>query len=139
MSRGFAQAVMDIGVAYREDTDEAFEVMRAVASDMRRDALFGPKIIDDLDIAGVERLADSAVILRCRFRVLPLEQWNVRREFLRRLKKSFDTRGIEIPFPHLTVYAGVGKDGNAPPFRSADGPQVPRAPASEPLNERRTP
>jgi small conductance mechanosensitive channel len=56
-------------------------------------------------------------MLRCRFRVAPLEQWNVRREFLRRLKKAFDARGIEIPYPHLTVYAGEGKDGEAPPFR----------------------
>lgn len=83
---------------------------------MRGDAVFGPKILDTLEIAGVDRLADSAVVLRCRFRVLPLEQWNVRREFLRRLKNVFDARGIEIPFPHVTLYAGVGRDGSAPPL-----------------------
>jgi small conductance mechanosensitive channel len=71
----------------------------------------------------VDKWDDSAVILRCRFKVQPLEQWNVRREFLRRLKKAFDARGIEIPFPHVTIYAGVAKDGSAPPFRlhGADG------------------
>ncbi len=116
MSRGFAQAVADIGVAYREDTDEVFEVMRGVGREMREDAVFGPKILQDLDIAGVDRLDDSAVVLRCRFKVVPLEQWNVRREFLRRLKKAFDGHGIEIPFPHVTVYAGGGKDGASPPF-----------------------
>jgi len=42
--------------------------------------------------------------------------WGVRREFLKRLKEEFDTRGIEIPFPHVTLYAGAGKDGSAPPF-----------------------
>lgn len=84
---------------------------------MRADPVFGPKILDELEIAGVDKWADSAVILRCRFKVRPLEQWNVRREFLRRLKKAFDARGIEIPFPHLTVYAGVARDGSAPPFR----------------------
>ena len=61
--------------------------------------------------------ADSAVIVRCRFKVQPLEQWGVRREFLRRLKKAFDARGIEIPFPHMTIYAGAAKDGSAPAFR----------------------
>ncbi|HSD53601.1 MAG TPA: mechanosensitive ion channel family protein [Burkholderiales bacterium] len=117
MSRGFAQSVIDVGIAYREDVDEAFEVMRAVAREMRADAAFGPRLLDEIEIAGVEKWADSAVILRCRFKVAPLEQWNVRREFLRRLKRAFDAHGIEIPFPHLTVYAGVGKDGTAPDFR----------------------
>ncbi|MBE0620597.1 MAG: mechanosensitive ion channel family protein [Burkholderiales bacterium] len=117
MSRGFAQAVVDVGVAYREDTDEAIALMRETGVQMRADPVFGPKILDDLEVAGVDKWDDSAVILRCRFKVQPLEQWNVRREFLRRLKKAFDARGIEIPFPHLTIYAGVAKDGSAPPFR----------------------
>jgi len=117
MSRGFAQSVIDIGIAYREDVDEAFEVMRVVAADMRADPEFGARILDDLEIAGVDKWADSAVVLRCRFKVAPLQQWGVRREFLRRLKRAFDQRGIEIPFPHLTVYPGVAKDGGAPEFR----------------------
>lgn len=117
MSRGFAQSVVDVGVAYREDTDEAVGVMRETGAGMRADPVFGPKILDDLEIAGVDKWDDSAVILRCRFKVQPLEQWSVRREFLRRLKKAFDACGIEIPFPHLTIYAGVAKDGSAPAFR----------------------
>lgn len=120
MSRGFAQSVIDVGVAYREDTDEAVGVMRETGAEMRADPVFGPKILDELEIAGVDKWADSAVILRCRFKVRPLEQWNVRREFLRRLKKAFDARGIEIPFPHLTIYAGAARDGTAPPFRVHD-------------------
>jgi len=117
MSRGYAQSVVDVGVAYREDTDEAVGVMREIGAEMRADPTFGPKILDELEIAGVDKWGDSAVMLRCRFKVQPLEQWNVRREFLRRLKKAFDARGIEIPFPHLTIYAGVARDGSAPPFR----------------------
>jgi small-conductance mechanosensitive channel len=116
MSRSYAQSVIDVGVAYREDTDQVVDIMRAVGREMREDAQLGPKILDDLEIAGVDQWADSAVVLRCRFKVAPLEQWGVRREFLRRLKKVFDREGIEIPFPHVTVYAGAGKDGNAPAF-----------------------
>ncbi len=104
MTRGFAQAVVDVGVAYRENVDTAMDVMREVGAQMRADSVFGPKILDDLEIAGVEQWADSAVMLRCRFKVAPIEQWSVRREFLRRLKTAFDTAGIEIPFPHLTLY-----------------------------------
>ena len=114
MSRGFAQAVVDIGVAYRENVDEVLAVMHEVGAELRADAAFSAKILDDLDIAGVERWDDSAVVLRCRFKVAPLEQWTIKREYLRRLKAAFDAHGIEIPFPHLTVYAGVGKDGEAP-------------------------
>ncbi len=114
MSRQFAQAVVDVGVAYREDVDEVFEVMRKVAAELRGDERFAPRILDDLDIAGVERWDDSAVILRCRFKVAPLAQWEVKREFLRRLKRAFDEAGIEIPYPHLTVYAGADKKGRAP-------------------------
>lgn len=55
--------------------------------------------------------------LRYRLKVRPLDQWNVRREFLRRLNTAFEARGIEIPYPHLTVYADVGKQGDAPAFR----------------------
>ncbi len=118
-SRSFAYAVVDVGVAYRENADEALAVMRAAGAELKSDPVFGPKILEDVEIVGVENWADSAVILRCRFKVAPLEQWNVRREYLRRLKAAFDAAGIEIPFPHLTVYAGEPKAGAAPPFRLA--------------------
>jgi len=117
MSRGFANSVMDVGVAYREDLDEVYAVLRETARRMRADEVYGPRILDDLEIAGVERWDNSAVVVRCRFKVIALEQWSVRREFLRRLKQSFDDAGIEIPYPHLTIYAGQDKDGNAPPFK----------------------
>ena len=116
-SRGYAFAVIDVGVAYREDVDEVFALMREVADALRADPELAGKIVDDLEIAGVDQWGDSAVVIRCRFKVMPLEQWGVRREFLYRLKKAFDAAGIEIPFPHLTVYAGQNKDGSAPPLR----------------------
>ena len=117
MSREFAYALMDIGVAYREDLDEVFAALRETARALQQDPVFGPRILEPLEIAGVENLADSAVVVRCRFKVRVLEQWGVRREFLGRLKTAFDARGIEIPFPHLTVYAGEDRQGDAPAFR----------------------
>ena len=104
MSRGFAQAVIDASVAYATDLDAAMAVMREVAAGMRRDPEFAPRILDDLEVAGVDRWADSAVVIRARFRVRPLEQWAVRREYLRRLKAAFDREAIEIPFPQLKVH-----------------------------------
>lgn len=117
LGRGHAQAVCDIGVAYREDLDEVFAVMRETAEALRADPAFAPRILDRLELAGVERWDDSAVVVRCRFKVAPLAQWEVRREYLRRLKRAFDAHGIEIPYPHLTVYAGADRQGHAPPLR----------------------
>jgi small conductance mechanosensitive channel len=70
-----------------------------------------------VEIFGVNELADSAVIIRARLKTKPVLQWGVKREMLRRLKKRFDAEGIEIPFPHQTLYFGVDKDGTAPPGR----------------------
>jgi small-conductance mechanosensitive channel len=114
LTRGYAQAVIDVGVAYRESVDEVVAVMRKVAGDLRTDPAFAARILDELEVAGVDQWADSAVVVRCRFKVAAGDQWSVRREYLKRLKDAFDAVGIEIPFPHVTVYAGQDKDGRAP-------------------------
>ena len=122
MTRGHAHAVVDVGVAYRENVDQALEIMRQTGAELRADPAFAAKILEDVEIVGVEAWADSAVVLRCRFKVAPIEQWGVRREYLRRLKHAFDVAGIEIPFPHLTLYPGQNKDGASPPLHlSIDG------------------
>lgn len=120
-TRGFAFAVIDVGVAYRENVDEALAVMRRVGETLRADEAWQARILEEVEIVGVENWADSAVILRCRFKVAPIEQWNVRREYLRRLKQAFDAADIEIPFPHVTVYPGRNKDGTAPVLHIAGG------------------
>jgi len=106
MSRGFAYAVVDIGVAYRENVVQVMRVIEDEGSKLRDDPVFGERVIEPFELAGVDSLGDSAVVIRGRFRVQPLQQWSVRREFLRRVKLRFDADGIEIPFPHLTIYQG---------------------------------
>ncbi|HEY9097139.1 MAG TPA: mechanosensitive ion channel family protein [Hydrogenophaga sp.] len=116
MTRGFGNAVFEIGVAYREDLDEVMAVMQKVAAALRADPAFAPRIEDDLEIAGVDRWDDSAVVIRCRIRCVAQQQWGVKREYLKRLKVAFDQEGIEIPFPHITLYAGQDRQGKAPAF-----------------------
>lgn len=116
-SRGYAYALIEFGVAYREDLDEVYRVTRETAAAMRDDPESGPKILEDLEIQGVQSWGDSAVVIRCRFKTEALEQWAVRRAFLGVLKKAFDAHGIEIPYPHLTLYAGQDRQGNAPALR----------------------
>ena len=116
-TREYATAVVEVGIAYREDPEEAFAVMRKVAGAMRAEPEWRDRMVADLEVLGVDKWGDSAVVLRARLRVVPpIQQWNVKREFLKRLKKAYDEAGIEIPFPHLTIYAGQNKDGAAPPF-----------------------
>jgi small conductance mechanosensitive channel len=117
MSRDYSYSVIDVGVAFREDTDQVMALMAQVGAEMREDEAWRGKILEDIEMAGVDQWAESAVVLRCRFKVKPLEQWGVRREYLRRLKHVFDRQGVEIPFPHLTVYPGQAKDGTAPALR----------------------
>lgn len=122
MSRGHAQAVVDVGVGvgvgYGEDLDRVMDVMREVGAQMRADPVHADRILDDLELAGVERWAESSVVIRARFRVRPLEQWTVRRDYLRRLKKAFDAHGIEIPFPQLKIHAGTRRAAAAVTARS---------------------
>ena len=116
MSRGYAFSVIDVGVAYRENIDEVMEIMQRVGKELAADPAFSSKILEPLEMAGVDKWDDSAVVIRCRFKVPPLEQWGIRREYLKRLKQAFDEQGIEIPYPHITVYPGQAKDGSAPPL-----------------------
>lgn len=109
MSRGHAQAVIDVGVGYGEDLQRVMRVMRETAAEMRAEPAYDTKILDNLEMAGVERWDDSAVILRARFRVAPLEQWTVRRDYLLRLHQAFAVHGIEIPFPQLTIHTATAK------------------------------
>jgi small conductance mechanosensitive channel len=104
MSRDFAFAVVDVGVGYREELAAVFNVMKGTAEDLRADPAFSGRILDGLEIAGVDQWAESSVMIRARLKVVALEQQVVRREYLRRLKAAFDAHGIDIPYPHRTVY-----------------------------------
>ncbi|MGC3976213.1 MAG: mechanosensitive ion channel family protein [Nitrospira sp.] len=106
MTKDWSAFVLDMGVAYREDTDRVVEVMRTVGEGLRQDQAFGSLIIEPMEIVGVENFADSAVTIRARIKTKPAEQWKIGREYRRRLKKAFDAQGIEIPFPMRTLLMG---------------------------------
>jgi len=109
MTRDFSFAVLDVNVAYGEDTDHVVEVLKEIAVEMRQDPKFGPQIRDDLEVLGVERLAESGVVIRCRIKGEPAARWNVGREFNRRIKQRFDKLGIEIALPHQKLVIADGQ------------------------------
>ncbi|MDH4320937.1 MAG: mechanosensitive ion channel family protein [Desulfobulbaceae bacterium] len=98
--------VFDIGVAYKENTDRVIGIMQEVGREMLADEKYGTFMLEEPDIFGVDKFADSAVIIKGRIRTNPIRQWEVGREYLRRIKYAFDANGIEIPFPHQSVYFG---------------------------------
>ena len=109
-TRGFARAVVDVGVGYGVDIDQALAVMREVGLAMRADAQWKSRVPDEIEVLGVEKLDNSAVVLRVQLKVVPaVEQLNVKREYLKRIKAAFDERGIEIPFPQLTIHSAMPK------------------------------
>ncbi len=115
MTKDFSYYLMEVRVSYREDTDEVVEVLNAISAELREDEEYGPSILEAIEVLGVDGFSDSAVIIKARLKTKPIMQWWVGREFNRRMKKRFNALGIEMPFPHMTVYFGMDKQGNAPP------------------------
>lgn len=106
MTHEFSYYVFDVGVAYKENTDRVVTVLREVAEDLRRDSEFGSLILEPLDVLGVDKFDDSAVIIKVRLKTMPSRQFQVGREMNRRIKQRFDEEHIEIPFPHRSIYFG---------------------------------
>ncbi|UCH73439.1 MAG: mechanosensitive ion channel [Rhodospirillales bacterium] len=103
-TREFAYAMLDIGVAYKEDVDAVSRVIEEVGAELRQDPEMADDILEDLQLLGLDRFDDSAVVIRARIKTAPGKQWAMRRAFNRLLKQRFDAEGIEIPFPQRTVW-----------------------------------
>ena len=114
LTKDFSYALMEIGIAYREDVDDVIGVIQEVGAGLRANEALAASILEDIQVQGLDRFDDSAVIIRARIKTMPLQQWSVRRAFNKALKRRFDELGIEMPFPHQTVYFGEDKTGAAP-------------------------
>jgi len=103
LTKDFSYYVIDIGVDYDDDTDRIVDAVRDTAAGMMADAAYAPSILEPIEVMGVDAFNASEVTLRFRIKTLPLKQWEVGRELRRRIKKTFDARGIRIPFPQMTI------------------------------------
>ena len=113
LSKEWSRSVIDVSVAYRTDLTRALDVLKDEAMVFYRDREWRWRLIDPPDVLGVETFGASGVVLRLMFKTLPKEQWGVGREFRKRIKARFDAEGIEIPFPHTTLYWGEGQKPDA--------------------------
>ena len=127
LTRSWSRAVLDVGVAYKEDADHVMDVMREVGATLWDDPEWRPLLTEEITVPGIESFGDSAVNIRMMATTVPLKQWDVARELRRRLKRRFDAEGIEIPFPHRTFYWGEKQIPSA-----FTGPAVGAGPEPEP-------
>jgi small conductance mechanosensitive channel len=105
LTKGFSYYVFELSVAYSADLAMALELMKRTGDEMQTDPEFGSLILEPIEVVGVDQLADSGVVLKARIKTLPIKQWAVGREYLKRIKFAFDANGIEIPFPHIKLVA----------------------------------
>ncbi len=112
--REFAYHVGEYGIAYRESIDEAIECLKEAFEELSASDEHKQNLLAPLEVAGVVALADSSVNIRVRLKTTPGTQWATGRAYNRLVKMHFDAAGIEIPFPHTTLYFGEDKDGSAP-------------------------
>jgi small conductance mechanosensitive channel len=117
MTHGWSRAVLEVNVSYKEDTDYVMGVLMEVARELKKDPAFGPLILDEPEMLGLDRLGDYAVVIKMTVKTHPLKRWPVKRELLRRIKQRFDELRIEIPFPHRTIY--TRQEPEAPPAHRA--------------------
>lgn len=119
LTKDYSYYVANVGVAYHEDTDRVVKVLVNIVDGMRREKEFARWILEPLDVTGVDKFADSAVIIVVRIKTVPIHQWAIGREFNRRMKQAFDREGIEMPFPTRTVYFGNDESDPPTPVRVA--------------------
>lgn len=119
LTRQFAFYVFKLGVGYDTDIDQAIQALQEVDEDMRNSDPYRNQILAPLDIQGLDQFGDSALIIQARTKTLPMQQWNVGREFNKRIKIKFDEYGIDIAYPHRTIQIVQA------PVSNQDGPEPP--------------
>ncbi len=102
MTKGFAYALVNIGVSYDSDLERVMDVLREIGAELQEDAVFKRVILEPIEVLGVDDLGASAITIQARIRTRPGKQWDVRRLLLLRIKQRFDKEKIEIPFPTVT-------------------------------------
>jgi small conductance mechanosensitive channel len=114
-TRGWARAVVDIAIPYTEDVDRIIGVVRDEAAQFSTDPAWGLQLDGPVEVLGVEELRDSSVVIRTLLKTQPGSQWNVAREFRRKLKNRFDREAVETPFQQRRVNVTIkgGSPGEA--------------------------
>lgn len=110
LSSRWSRADLSIPVAYQADIDQAWKLIETVGLEMDKDARWEHQIIEPPEVLGVESFGDRGLVIRIWIKTQPLKQWDVAREYRRRLKTAFDKAGISIPLPQQAVWLNSAKN-----------------------------
>jgi small conductance mechanosensitive channel len=98
-TKDYSYAVVDVGIAYKEDADAVITLLKDIGAKLAEDSTFRDSVLEPVEVTGIEALADAQVTIRTRIKTVPLRQWDVAREFRRRIKIAFDHAGIRFRDP----------------------------------------
>jgi small-conductance mechanosensitive channel len=133
MTRDFAYYVVDTKVSYQYDPDDVIDVLRKTDEELRAEPDFKPHILQPIEILGLETFADTSFIVRARIRTRPIKQWDVGREFNRRLKHNLERRGIVQAVPGAPAF--VPPPEGAQYLAASQAQASPPKPAEKPVSQ----
>jgi len=103
LTYGWSRAVINVAVSYHENIDKVMDILKTLGNGMALEEKFKNYILEEPVILGVDSLGDSSVNIKVLFKTVPLMQWDVGREYRRRILNEFDRLGIEIPYSQQIV------------------------------------
>ncbi|HEU0080310.1 MAG TPA: mechanosensitive ion channel family protein [Longimicrobiaceae bacterium] len=125
LTRTWARAVLDVGVAYKEDADRVMEVLREVGRGLQEDPEWKHFLVEEVTVPGIESFGESSVNIRVMAKTVPLKQWDVARELRRRIKRRFDEEGIETSNPRTLLLQDDPARAQLAASRTADEDPTP--------------
>lgn len=108
-SKDWSRAVIDVGVAFKEDPNKVREVLEQVAQEAETSTPDSKYLNGQPEVLGIEMLGEYEVVWRMLAETKPGKQWQVGRNLRERVTVAFDEAGIEIPFPHRVMVTANGK------------------------------
>lgn len=102
-TKDFSYYVIDLNVAYGQDSDRVVALIRRVGEELRADAAYQGSILEPIEIWGVDAFLDTKITIKLRIKTLPQKQWEVGRELRRRLLQAFQREGVSLAAPTLHV------------------------------------
>ena len=118
-TKTYSRVNLDISVAYKEDLDRVIRVLDRVGADLSEAEYYSDLIVEPLRVLRVDSFDDSGITIKITGVTKPIRQWEVAGELRRRVKREFDREGIEMPFPHRTLYWGANASPPAKPVAAA--------------------
>lgn len=102
-TKDFSFPLFNVGVAYKTNINHVMQVLKDLGRELKESEEYGKYVLSDIEICGLNEFQDSAIVILCRIKTTPQEQWKIKRRFNQMIKERFEQEGIEIPFPQVVV------------------------------------